>query len=135
MNLKVLMLEEKVTTGRRKTAVASVRLRPGVGNIDINGRKFDEYFPTDLQRMTVLAPFEKIGGHKKHDMIIRVRGGGVEGQAIAARLGIARALLQEDDNLHHEFKAHGFLTRDSRRRERKKYGHAGARKRFQFSKR
>lgn len=129
------MPEEKVTTGRRKTAVAAIRLRAGTGNIDINGRKFEEYFPNELQRMIVLAPFEKIGGNKKHDMIIRVRGGGVEGQAVAARLGIARALLQEDENLHPDFKAHGFLTRDSRKRERKKYGHAGARKRFQFSKR
>ena len=129
------MLEEKVATGRRKTAVASVRLRPGAGNVDINGKNFDEYFPNELQRRTVLAPFEKIGGNQKHDLIIRVRGGGVEGQAIATRLGVARALLQEDDNLHSEFKQHGYLTRDSRKKERKKYGHAGARKRFQFSKR
>jgi small subunit ribosomal protein S9 len=129
------MLEEKVATGRRKTAVASVRIRPGNGQININGRPFEEYFPNELQRMTVLAPYEKLGGNGKHDMIIRVRGGGVEGQAIASRLGISRALLQEDENLHAEFKAHGFLTRDSRKRERKKYGHAGARKRFQFSKR
>lgn len=129
------MPEEKVATGRRKTAVASVRLRDGTGQIDINGRSFEEYFPNQLQRMTVLAPFEKIGGNAKHDLIIRVNGGGVEGQAIAARLGLSRALLKEDENLHHEFKSHGFLTRDSRKRERKKYGHAGARKRFQFSKR
>ncbi len=129
------MLEEKVATGRRKTAVASVRLRNGTGKIDINGRTFEEYFPNELQRRTVLAPFEKIGGNGKHNLIIRVNGGGVEGQAIAARLGLSRALLQEDDSLHHEFKSQGFLTRDSRKRERKKYGHAGARKRFQFSKR
>jgi len=113
-------MEEKVATGRRKTAVASVRLRLGTGSIDINGRKFEEYFTNELQRMTVLAPFEKLGGNGRHDMIIRVKGGGVEGQAIATRLGVARALLQEDDNLHHEFKLHGFLTRDSRKRERKK---------------
>jgi len=129
------MLEEKVTTGRRKTAVASVRLRPGAGNIDINGKKFEDYFPNELQRKTVLAPFEKIGGNEKHDLIIRVRGGGVEGQAVAARLGVARALLLEDENLHQEYKSLGYLTRDSRKKERKKYGHAGARKRFQFSKR
>ena len=129
------MLEEKVATGRRKTAVASVRLRTGSGQVDINGRLFNEYFPNELQRKTVLAPFEKIGGNGKFDMIIRVRGGGVEAQAIATRLGLSRALLQEDESLHHDFKSQGFLTRDSRKKERKKYGHAGARKRFQFSKR
>ena len=95
-------MEEKVTTGRRKTAVASVRLRPGSGNIDVNGRKFEEYFPNELQRMIVLAPFEKLGGNSRHDMIIRVKGGGPEGQAMATRLGVARALLQEDENLHSE---------------------------------
>lgn len=130
-----MTLEEKVATGRRKTAVASVRLRPGKGQIDINGKKFDEYFPVEVQRQTVLAPFEKLGGNKQYDMIIRVKGGGIEGQAIATRLGIARALISEDDTLHGYFKEQGFLTRDSRKKERKKYGHAGARKRFQFSKR
>lgn len=129
------MLEEIVTTGRRKTAVSSVRLRPGSGNIDINGKAFDVYFPLELQRKAILAPFQKLNGNSKFDMIIRVNGGGIEGQAMATRLGIARALLQEDANLHHEFKSHGFLTRDSRKKERKKYGRAKARKRFQFSKR
>lgn len=130
-----MTLQEKVATGRRKTAVASVRLRPGTGQIDINGKKFDQYFPADLQRQTVLAPFQKLGGNSRFDLIIRVKGGGIEGQAIATRLGIARALLGEDESLHHTFKEHGFLTRDSRKKERKKYGLAGARKRFQFSKR
>ncbi len=129
------MLEEKVATGRRKTAVASVRLRPGKGNVNVNGKTMEEYFPNQLQRMVVLAPFAKLGGNLKHDMIIRLKGGGVEAQAIATRLGIARALLQEDDALHQEFKSQGFLTRDPRKKERKKYGLAGARKRFQFSKR
>lgn len=129
------MTKEIVATGRRKTSVASVRLRPGTGNIDINGRAFDEYFPLEIQRKTILSPFEKLNGNGKFDMIIRVKGGGVEGQVIASRLGVARALLEEDENLHHEFKQQGFLTRDSRKRERKKYGRAGARKRFQFSKR
>ena len=129
------MLEETVATGRRKTAVSSVRLRRGTGNIDINGKTFEQYFPLEIQRNAVLAPFQKLNGNGKHDMIIRVKGGGIEGQVIATRLGVARALLSEDENLHHEFKAHGFLTRDSRKKERKKYGHAKARKRFQFSKR
>lgn len=127
--------QETVTTGRRKTAVSSVRLRPGSGQIDINGQKFNEYFPVDIQRKTVLAPFQKVGGNTRYDMIIRVKGGGIEAQAIATRLGIARALVIGDENLRHGFKEQGFLTRDSRKKERKKYGHAGARKRFQFSKR
>lgn len=130
-----MTLQEKVATGRRKTAVSSVRLRPGTGKIDVNGRNFDEYFVLDIQRQTVLAPFQKIGGNKRYDLLIRVKGGGIEGQAIATRLGIARALVSEDENLRADFKEHGFLTRDSRKREREKYGRAGARKRYQFSKR
>lgn len=129
------MLEEIVTTGRRKTAVSSVRLRPGSGNIDINGRSFEEYFTLEIQRGCVLSPFQNLGGNSRFDMIIRVKGGGVEAQAIATRLGVARALIVHDESLHSDFKSKGFLTRDSRRKERKKYGHAGARKRFQFSKR
>lgn len=130
------MLEEKVATGRRKTAVASVRLRPGTGKIDINGKTFEHYFPLDIQRRTVLAPFEKsVGNNRTYDMIIRVKGGGIEGQAEAIRLGVARALCEGDEKLHHEFRTLGYLTRDSRKKERKKYGRAGARKRFQFSKR
>ena len=128
-------MEEFVATGRRKTAVSSVRIRPGSGKIDINGREFDEYFPLEIQRQAILAPFEKLNGNSRHDMIIRVKGGGVEGQVIASRLGIARALLLIDENLHQDFKSQGFLTRDPRKKERKKYGRAKARKRFQFSKR
>jgi small subunit ribosomal protein S9 len=129
------MIEESVATGRRKTAVASVRVRPGTGKVEVNGRDFEQYFTLEIQRQTILSPFEKVGGNVRHDMIIRVKGGGVEGQAIATRLGIARALMQQDEGLHAEFKAEGYLTRDSRKKERKKYGRAGARKRFQFSKR
>lgn len=129
------MMKETVATGRRKTAVSSVRLRTGSGKVDVNGKAFEQYFPLEIQRSTILAPFEKLGGLGKHDMIIRVKGGGVEGQVIATRLGIARALLEENSNLHQNFKEHGFLTRDSRKKERKKYGRAKARKRFQFSKR
>ncbi len=130
-----MTLEEKVATGRRKTAVASVRLRPGTGQIDINHKQFDHYFPVDIQRQMVLAPFQKIGGNGRFDLVIRVKGGGIEAQVIATRLGIARALLSEDESLHHAFKEKGFLTRDSRKKERKKYGLAGGRKRLQFSKR
>lgn len=126
---------ETVTTGRRKTSVASVRLRDGSGKIDVNGRPFEEYFTQDIQRKCILSPFIKIGGNKKYDLIIRVKGGGLEGQTIAVRLGLARALVEQDEALRHDLKEQGFLTRDPRKRERKKYGHAGARKRFQFSKR
>lgn len=128
-------MEEKVATGRRKTAVASVRLRNGSGQIDINGKAFNEYFPVEFQRSIVLAPFEKLGGNGRFDILVRIKGGGVEAQAVALRLGIARALVETDENLRHDFKIQGFLTRDSRKKERKKYGLVGARKRGQFSKR
>jgi small subunit ribosomal protein S9 len=128
-------MEEKVATGRRKTAVASVRLRDGSGQIDINGKTINEYFPVEFQRSIVLAPFEKVGGNARYDLLIRVKGGGVEAQAVAVRLGLSRALVENDENLRHDFKSFGFLTRDSRKKERKKYGLRGARKRGQFSKR
>ncbi len=126
---------EKLGTGRRKTSVASVRLRPGTGKVDVNGRKFEEYFPLELQRRAVLSPIEKVSSPERYDIIIRVKGGGIQGQMIAARLGIARALVVEDEQRRHDLKVLGYLTRDPRKRERKKYGLAGARKRFQFSKR
>ncbi|MBX3719935.1 MAG: 30S ribosomal protein S9 [Parachlamydiales bacterium] len=126
---------EKLGTGRRKTSVASVRLRPGTGKVDVNGRKFEEYFPLELQRKAVLSPIEKVSSPERYDVIIRVKGGGIQGQMIAARLGIARALVGEDEHRRHDLKVLGYLTRDPRKRERKKYGLAGARKRFQFSKR
>lgn len=129
------MLEEQVATGRRKTAVASVRLRSGTGKIDVNGRSFEVYFPLEIQRKTILSPFEKTVSHDKYDIVIRVKGGGIEGQVIATRLGVARALIQDNEELHNEFRPLGYLTRDSRKKERKKYGRAGARKRFQYSKR
>lgn len=129
------MLQETVATGRRKTAVASVRVRDGSGKIDVNGRPFEAYFPQEIQRKTILAPFAKIGGNGRYDLIIRVNGGGIEGQVIATRLSLARALLKDNEQLHHDYKEQGFLTRDSRKKERKKYGRAKARKRFQFSKR
>lgn len=129
------MLQEYVDTGRRKTAVASVRLRSGTGKVDINGKAFEEYFPLDVQRKLALAPLGVVNVTGQFDLLIRVKGGGVEGQAEAVRLGLARALIQVNEAFKHEFKVLGFLTRDSRMKERKKYGRAGARKRFQFSKR
>lgn len=128
-------MQENVATGRRKTSVASVRLRDGKGSVDINGRKFNEYFPLELQRKAIMSPFERLNIKASYDIIVRVRGGGVEAQAEAIRLGIARCLVLEDDKRRHALKEEGFLTRDSRKKERKKYGRAGARKRFQFSKR
>lgn len=128
-------MQENLGTGRRKTSVASVRLRSGNGKIDVNGREFDEYFPLELQRKTIMAPFESVGVKASYDLVIRVNGGGIEAQAKAVRLGIARALVQQDETRRHALKEEGFLTRDSRKKERKKYGRAGARKRFQFSKR
>ncbi len=128
-------LEEIVATGRRKRAVASVRLRPGTGKIDVNGRKFEEYFPLKIQQMTILSPLTMIQEENNYDILIRAKGGGTEGQAYAARLGIARALVQGKETLRPDFKSQGFLTRDPRKKERKKYGHKKARKSFQFSKR
>lgn len=130
------MQQEKIGIGRRKTSVASVRLRPGSGKITVNGRAFENYFPVELQRTTILSPLKTCSlPIDKYDLLVRVKGGGIEGQTIATRLGIARALVGEDETRRSDLKAIGYLTRDSRKRERKKYGRAGARKRFQFSKR
>ncbi len=133
------MAESKVTeylgTGRRKTAIARVRLATGNGKITINGRTFETYFPLETQRSTVSQPLTITGTNSKLDAKINVTGGGPEGQAGAVRHGISRALLKFDANLRPALKAEGFLTRDPRMRERKKYGQPGARKRFQFSKR
>ena len=128
-------MKEQIGTGRRKTAVASVRLRPGKGNVLVNGKKFEVYFPLALQRQSILAPLNKVSSPDRYDILIRVKGGGIQGQMIAARLGIARALVLEDKGNRQDLKSVGYLTRDPRKRERKKYGLAGARKRFQFSKR
>jgi len=122
-------------TGRRKTAVARVRVLPGDGKITVNGRAFDTYFPLETLRSTVSGPLTITGTTDKLDVKVNVSGGGPNGQAGAVRHGIARALLQFDANLRPALKAEGFLTRDPRMRERKKYGQPGARKRFQFSKR
>ncbi len=127
--------DEIIGVGRRKTAVASVRLRPGTGEVNVNGRKFEEYFPLEVQREVILSPLTTCNVPGMYDIIIRCKGGGREGQMIAARLGISRALVKQDEERRHDLKMEGFLTRDPRKRERKKYGLKGARKRFQFSKR
>jgi small subunit ribosomal protein S9 len=126
---------EFLGTGRRKTSVARVRLASGSGKITVNGREFENYFPLETLRSTVTQPFTVTGTTEKMDARINISGGGPNGQAGAARHGIARALLKFDANLRPQLKAEGFLTRDPRMRERKKYGQPGARKRFQFSKR
>ncbi len=127
--------KETIGIGRRKTSVSAVRMRPGTGKIDVNGRGFEEYFTLTLQREAILAPLQKFSSPEKYDMIIRLKGGGIEAQVIATRLGIARALVQEQEHLRKDLKELGYLTRDPRKKERKKYGLAGARKRFQYSKR
>src|SRR3989344_9602649 len=129
------MEKEMIGVGRRKTAVSSVRLRKGTGIVDVNGRSFEQHFPLELQRQEILAPLKKFDDPTKYDMIVRVNGGGVQAQAIATRLGISRALVADNGALRGNLKELGFLTRDPRKKERKKYGRKKARKRFQFSKR
>lgn len=126
---------EHLGTGRRKEAVARVRLRSGNGRITINGRPFEAYFPVETHRMLVSQPLVTTDLTSQVDVRINVKGGGPTGQAGAIRHGISRALLQFNGDLRPALKAEGFLTRDSRAKERKKPGQPGARKRFQFSKR
>ncbi len=127
--------QEFIATGRRKTAVARIRMTPGNGKIDINGKGFEEYFPTVPLQNTVLQPLQAVKLVNSYDLSINASGGGPTGQAGAARLAISRALLQVDANLRGTLKAEGLLSRDPRMKERKKAGQPGARKRFQFSKR
>ena len=122
-------------TGRRKTSTARVFLRPGTGAISINRRTFDAFFPTEALRTGIRQPLVLTETADKFDILATVAGGGVSGQAGAVRLGIARALVEYNLELRKRLKDEGLLTRDARAKERKKYGMAGARKRFQFSKR
>jgi small subunit ribosomal protein S9 len=122
-------------TGRRKTSVARVFLRPGKGEIKVNNRAFENYFSTETTRATVRQALAATETLDKFDVVILASGGGVAGQAGAVRLGIARALVEFNMELRGRLKKLGFLTRDPRKHERKKYGQKGARKRFQFSKR
>jgi small subunit ribosomal protein S9 len=122
-------------TGRRKNAVARVVIGPGSGKITVNSKTLDDYFRRETLRMIIKQPIELVGLTGKHDVSIKVDGGGLTGQAGAIRHGISRALTRMDSDMKGKLKKEGFLTRDPREKERKKYGLAAARKRFQFSKR
>ncbi|HJO39295.1 MAG: 30S ribosomal protein S9 [Vicinamibacterales bacterium] len=122
-------------TGRRKKSIARIFLRPGTGNIQVNKRPLAESFPTEVLQMQIRLPLELTETLAKYDVLATATGGGISGQAGAIRLGIARALVRSDGELRPDLKKAGLLKRDARIKERKKYGMAGARKRFQFSKR
>ncbi|HHN65140.1 MAG TPA: 30S ribosomal protein S9 [Nitrospirae bacterium] len=122
-------------TGRRKTSVARVIMKPGAGQIEVNRKPLEKYFPRETLQMIVRQPLELVGMHNKFDIKVNVKGGGLSGQAGAVRHAISRALLLVDSDLRPKLKKEGLLTRDPRMKERKKYGLAGARKRFQYSKR
>ena len=125
----------KLITGRRKESVARVRLVEGAGVIVVNGRPLDDYFPTRVHRMVAQAPLRLVGREKDFDVVATVSGGGISGQAGALRLGIARALIELDPELRAQMKAEGYLRRDAREKERRKYGLKKARKAPQYSKR
>jgi small subunit ribosomal protein S9 len=127
--------KQPILTGRRKEAVARVRLISGSGNFSVNGRTLEEYFTTRAHRMVVAGPLRVAGREKDYDVVATIRGGGVSGQAGALRLGIARALIDLDPELRGALKAEGFLRRDAREKERRKYGLKKARKAPQYSKR
>jgi len=122
-------------TGRRKTASARVFLRPGSGEVEVNGRSLDEYFPNDIHKMIIKQPLQLTETVDRFDLYVTVEGGGASGQAGAVRHGISRALLEYNVELRERLKSAGLLTRDPRKKERKKFGQKGARARFQFSKR
>jgi small subunit ribosomal protein S9 len=126
---------EVIATGKRKTAIARVRMKPGTGQVIVNGRPMTEYFPREVLHMRIQNPFEVVGAEARWDVTARITGGGVAGQADALRHGISRALEKTDETLRPSLKTKGLLTRDARKKERKKYGQKGARARFQFSKR
>ena len=128
-------IEQYLGTGRRKRSIARVFLRPGSGKITVNGRPFENYFPTEAGRVPVHQALRTVEMQDRFDVLVLANGGGVAGQAGAIRLGIARALVEFNAELRGALKKAGLLTRDPRQHERKKYGQKGARKRFQFSKR
>ncbi len=127
--------QANITVGRRKESVARVRLMPGTGNITINGRTMDQYFGRETSKMILVEPLKLVDQMGKLDVFVNAAGGGLSGQAGAIRHGISRALVKINAEFHPVLKKAGFLTRDARAVERKKYGRPGARKRFQFSKR
>ncbi|HEY9421739.1 MAG TPA: 30S ribosomal protein S9 [Thermoanaerobaculia bacterium] len=129
------MNQQHYGTGRRKTAAARVFLRPGAGDVKINGRTLDNYFPNEVLKMIIKQPLLLTENAERFDIYVTVAGGGSAGQAGAIRHGISRALLEYNGELRNRLKSAGFLTRDPRKKERKKYGQKGARARFQFSKR
>ena len=129
------VLEKFYATGRRKTSVARVCIRPGPGKIVVNRRPFEDYFPRETLRMLIAQPLQLTSTLGQLDVMVTVGGGGPTGQAGAVRHGLARALVRFDDNLRATLKKAGLLTRDPRMRERKKYGQPGARQKFQYSKR
>ena len=129
------MSQEFIATGRRKEAVARIRMSAGTGKIEVNGRAFEDYFKTTNLQNTVLQPFEVVKATNTYDVSVNASGGGMNGQAGAVRLAISRALTEANPELRAILKPVGFLTRDPRMKERKKPGQPGARKRFQFSKR
>jgi small subunit ribosomal protein S9 len=133
--MAVVTSNDILGTGRRKTSVARVRIRPGAGKILINSRELEDYFHNVRQRNAVLAPLEQSGKRAELDVLMRVDGGGITGQADACKLGIARALKKLDEQLADGLRDSGLLTRDGRMKERKKYGLRGARRGTQFSKR
>jgi len=124
-----------IATGRRKNSIARVRLIQGEGKVLVNTRPFNEYFPRESNRLVIMQPLELVNLASKMDIFANVNGGGLSGQAGAVKQGIARALVKFDETLKTAIKKAGFLTRDSRMRERKKYGRKRARRRFQFTKR
>lgn len=128
-------MADQIYIGRRKTSVARIILRNGNGVITVNGVEFEKYFPQLLSREDILGPFKVTEMEGKYDVLVNVQGGGITGQAQAVRLGIARALLDINPEFRKNLKPEGYLTRDPRMVERKKYGRPKARKRFQFSKR
>ncbi len=130
-----MKVAEYYATGRRKGSVARVRVKPGTGKIEVNKKSLIDHFKRETLKMIIEQPLIKTETIEKFDIVADVNGGGLTGQAGAVRLGISRALLQYDEDLRPVLRANGFLTRDPREKERKKYGLAGARKRYQFSKR
>lgn len=135
MGVKNVMEKRFYATGKKKYAIARVYMKEGSGNLTVNKRNFDDYFTRESLKMLIMQPLDIVGARNKFDFFVNVSGGGIAGQAGAIKHGIAKTLIEYDVEWRLALKKAGFLTRDSRIKERKKYGQPGARKRFQFSKR